>query len=1353
MKETETLQSPNTQKNGFENSNYRVTDKIGEGGYGEVYKAEQISTGQVVAIKSLKTKSSEHRIKHNLARFEREIKLCAEINHPNIVKLIDKGYAKDGNPYAVFEFIQGHTLKSYILKKRGLSAPEMSAIMGQILDALSYSHKKGIIHRDLKPGNIMIIESGSKTHVKILDFGIGSFTNEAGMSNQEKLTVTTDTLGTPTYSSPEQLRGEPPTEKSDLYAWGLIAIECLTGKPVMDGKSIAEVFHKQLMTSNVPIPQALLGHQLGNLLIRVLEKSPRKRIDSADNIMDEFEQINFNTLSGLIQDNGVLYNGDTDGTVANDMVWTAQTGSKKQLTVLCMNLSITPVSNANIDLEILDTIQKDQLNQCRDTALRLGGQVTSHFMNSIAVYFGYPESSDTDARRAGRTALELISEIKRRDTLMRQQQGVGINIKIGIHTGNALIRRNSLPQGCVPNRAFELMSQATYGNVYVSDVSKKLLNPFLEFEHINSTEENVYSLAGERLSESLSSLHLLSNNKNIIGRDTEIKTLTDKWSGITNRGEAILVTGQAGIGKSKLINKIKQDIQDANNTIKECRCMPEYKNNALYPIIKMFRKQWEISDSDNCDIEINKILSALNTIKCDTDMALQILCSWMSISIPKGCHIRDISPEEQKKIIFDIFKSCITDTDINNNLLFVIEDLHWSDPTTIEFLDFLTENIKDENYMLIGTSRNKNEDNNNITTIELDPLSDNAVTHIIKEHLDNKEVSKNTVDYIYSKSDGVPLFVEELTTMLSNKGYIAYNNNRYELSDNIDNENIPVTIQDLLNANLDKLGTTKETACIASAIGREFNYQLLVKSSVKDEAMVQNDLHQLIKSGIIYRQRRVKDNIYIFRHALIRDAAYNNIINNNKKDIHRNIYNAIKNFFPDIAEKSPFVTINHLAKSGEYNKAIIDGISLCNNMVGKSMNKEAAMIIKEVEAWLKNITNKTDYNSYRLMLNDVLIPVLINTEGYGTSSFKSVCTSCEEAIEFLKYSNHKSLAERYEHIVLKSECLYLNHLHVSNQKNEARRLEKIISPRIDELNDAQLRLMIRACIGQLNLCEGKFNESREMLNSVINEGLELKDFNIFHLLGFDPLVMSYGNLCLIDIIYGNYHKAIDFTNKAMDYAIQVGNPGDIILAYIFKGITLFYFNERELTKEMFNEIKREYNDIIEANWMSCLLEFFQDWINNETESSIKVRDALIQGKQDALLTWYDLPIVDTYISNKEYSKALEIINVTKERNLRTNETSLLPRVYSLNACLEYRLNNKITNEAKELFNKSINLAKTYNNKWAELLNRYEYVITFKDSLDNKAIKQQTDIIRDLITNFNLDNTIVRQINIFLTQDS
>jgi tetratricopeptide (TPR) repeat protein/tRNA A-37 threonylcarbamoyl transferase component Bud32 len=266
---------------------YAVGEALRSGGFARVFRALQRTTGQEVAIKLVRPPSgdSETALEDTIQRFRREMRLCAELHHPNIVPLIDSGETADGQLYAVFGFVPGWNLGDLLATEGALDPVEALHFMTQIIDALSCAHARGIVHRDVKPGNIMISATGARRNALLLDFGIGTLVTAGRPPDFRQLTRSGEYLGTPCYSAPEQLRGEPPTARSDLYAWGLIFLECLTGEPVMGAATYHEIVHRQLSPEPVPIPTALQGHELGRILRSVVEKDVERRSASAAEIL------------------------------------------------------------------------------------------------------------------------------------------------------------------------------------------------------------------------------------------------------------------------------------------------------------------------------------------------------------------------------------------------------------------------------------------------------------------------------------------------------------------------------------------------------------------------------------------------------------------------------------------------------------------------------------------------------------------------------------------------------------------------------------------------------------------------------------------------------------------------------------------------------------------------------------------------------------------------------------------------------------------------------------------------------------------------------------------------------------
>lgn len=276
---------------------YVVLEELGSGGFATVYKARQLSTGQQVAVKVLSVESTpEGSVESRVERFRREMALCAELHHPNIVPLIDSGATSDGRVFVVFSLVPGQTLASLLTIEGALDPAEALHLMGQVADAISCAHAKGIVHRDLKPQNIMVTSTGARRNAQVLDFGIGTVTEGNWFADLSKITRTGEYLGTPTYSAPEQLRSEPPTLSSDLYSWGLILIECLTGRPALGTTRAHEAVHRQMGSEPVPLPEGVDGSPLGNLLARVTQKDVTARQISADEVFREVLKIAGDTL-------------------------------------------------------------------------------------------------------------------------------------------------------------------------------------------------------------------------------------------------------------------------------------------------------------------------------------------------------------------------------------------------------------------------------------------------------------------------------------------------------------------------------------------------------------------------------------------------------------------------------------------------------------------------------------------------------------------------------------------------------------------------------------------------------------------------------------------------------------------------------------------------------------------------------------------------------------------------------------------------------------------------------------------------------------------------------------------------
>lgn len=1286
-------------------AHYDLRQQIGEGGYGYVYEAKQISTGQKVAIKVLKLDPSlsEQQKKYQSARFERETRLCAELNHPHIVKLLDKGYTPDNKLFAVFEFIDGETLKERILRNGGLSAKETGDLMGQVLDALAAAHAKGIVHRDLKPRNIMVTEVGSKSHVKILDFGIGAFTREFRNPNEQSLTLTREVMGTPAYSPPELLRGEPATLKSDLYAWGLTTIECLTGVPVMKGNSVAEVFQQQLAQANVPLPPGIAGHPLADLLRRVLHKNPRKRTGDAKAFYQDFKKLNLNSLVGQIESPQKPTQNYEMDTAASPLNWKGLRSEKRQITVLNVKLTVVTSEPTQLDLETLDAIQKDQLNLCKDVGARFGGHVAGELADNVSLFFGYPQVSDNDARRAGRAALELMGTVRRRSALLQAEHGIQLEIRMGMHAGSVLSKPNQTPQGLVPNVAFNLLYAAPAGAILVSESARKLLDPYLEFEaapqqmDTHFTLPNQYfALVGERQTEALSFLRPWSANREMIGREPERKTVLNHWQEVQKGlGTAVVLHGQAGIGKSKLVYEVKKEVRSQNHLYRECRCLPEHQNNALYPFLEMLRNHWGIKEMRDSAQIVPVLEAALSDAGVDLQSALPILCAWLSVELSEGYEVSQATPDVQKQILFDLLKASLRHVGSDQPCLIVLEDLHWLDPTGQEFVEFLLKEMDSQPYLLLMTTRPafvpewKAE---RLQDVQLEPLDAIATEQLVAGVLDGKSVEEQALKYISERADGIPLYLEELTRMLVEEGYLEEVEDQFQLVADSDAQDIPMTLQDLLNARLDRLGPVKETAQLAATIGREFNYDLLARTSLRDESSVQVDLEILMDADLVYRQRRVNDESYVFRHALIRDAAYEGMLVAGRKAHHGRVAEVLKTDFPEVVEENPFEVGRHLAGAEEFGEAVGFGVRGIEKNVRLSTFKEAQSSLPIIRKWVDKIEDTLARVVKSISLSACNSTIAYSVNGPGSQEAYDIGMEIKSQFEHLNsMENYTSDPALREKELRNDWSIFMFHTGQGNLEESAKYgLE--LCEKAKQFGHHKIEMAVSSGLTQTFCLRSEFEKAKEFGWNVINKYDAKRDNLIYQEFGSEPFVFAASMLAYIECDEGNPLKGIELVNQSIEVAKQSENPSNMLWAYTFATNYLSLLGEKELCRSYMEEFLKGVGDDIHEHFISILLFIIRDWCNNDLEVAQKNREILLQTGMEGVLSYYEIPMTDALIQLKKYDEAVELIQASIEGQLRSNIKSKLPQSYDMLAWALFHQKGKITEEVKTAYQKSIELA-------------------------------------------------------------
>src|SRR5262245_43860942 len=782
---------------------YDILAEVGGGSFGWVYRARQLSTGQQVAVKILRTAHAAGTAGSSDARerFRREMRLCAELSHPNIVRLIDSGETAEGLLFAVFEFVPGTTLRELLAQEDKLTLREAIHLMSQVLDALSCAHARGVVHRDLKPENIMITETGARRNAMVLDFGLGGLLQEAAALALPRLTPTCELLGPPCYAAPEQLRGEPTSARSDLYSWGLVFLECLTGALATEGASGHDVIMRQLGPEPVPIPAWLRGQWLGRVLQVVTAKSVDKRDVTIPGLLDALSTIA----------SGEPLRSDTTGQAARTAA------ERRQLTVMSCRIALGATDERELDLDEQDDLLHAFEATVRDIVHDAGGQLTSVLGERILVVFGHPQAREDDARRAVRAALRIATEAQRTSERLESERSVRARAHIGVHTGLVIVR--DLPRvgerglsdllGPTPQIAARLEERAGPSEVLVSSDTHRLLRGVLHAEpagslrlSAHSADMPIFLVTAAQQRPTIESFRGLPEQP-LVARRLERAHLLEAWARARAGSPGVtLLTGEPGIGKSRLLRELRREVPAPDWL--ECRCVIENQSSPLRPFAELLAALPE------------PIETLLERLGFDLPATVPLFARLLEHPADARFPSLAVTPERQKELMLTALVSLAIRVAQERPVVLAVEDLHWGDPTTTELVGLLVEEIRAARMtagegpvrLLLALSARPEFDppwsTHDLDIIQPARLGREDVEAMVAAAVASGQVvDPRVVDLVAGRSDGVPLFVEEVTHVLVEAGQLTAP--AEPLPRDTPEFEVPASLRDLLAARLDSL--------------------------------------------------------------------------------------------------------------------------------------------------------------------------------------------------------------------------------------------------------------------------------------------------------------------------------------------------------------------------------------------------------------------------------------------------------------------------------------------------------------------------------------------------------------------
>jgi class 3 adenylate cyclase/predicted ATPase len=608
------------------------------------------------------------------------------------------------------------------------------------------------------------------------------------------------------------------------------------------------------------------------------------------------------------------------------------TAERRQVTVMFSDLVGSTALSARMDPEDLREVIAAYQKAVAETVQRFGGFVAKYMGDGVLVYFGFPQAHEDDPERAVRAGLELIQAVESLKSSAPLQTRVGIAtglVVVGDLIGSGSAREQAVV-GETPNLAARLQGIAEPNRVVIAEDTRRLIGNLFELEDLGPKDlkgiaEPVRAWAALRprsVESRFEAMHATGLTA-LVGREEELELLLRRWSKAkTSEGQVVLLSGEPGIGKSRLTAALLEQLTDEPHTRLRYFCSPQHTNSALYPIIGQMERAAGLAHGDSAQVKLDKLDALLGPTSTSVhDLAL--LADMLSLPNDGRYATLDLSPEQRRQRTLQALVTRVEALAGQNPLLMVFEDAHWSDPTSLEALGRIADRIASLRVLLFVTFRPEFTPpwigQPHVTALTLNRLPKRDVEVMIDRVVGDKPIPANLRQDIIERTDGIPLFVEEMTKAVVEAG--SQQAERAVSTIPSPSIAVPASLHASLMARLDRLGSARHVAQVGAAIGREFSYALLTAVVRKPEAELRSALEGLLAAGLLFSQGAPPHATYLFKHALVQDAAYGMLLREPRRSLHARIAETLESQFPEIAESQPELLARHYTDAGLIEKA------------------------------------------------------------------------------------------------------------------------------------------------------------------------------------------------------------------------------------------------------------------------------------------------------------------------------------------------------------------------------------------------------------------------------------------------
>jgi class 3 adenylate cyclase/tetratricopeptide (TPR) repeat protein len=667
-------------------------------------------------------------------------------------------------------------------------------------------------------------------------------------------------------------------------------------------------------------------------------------------------------------------------------------GERRHLTVLFCDLADSTAWASRLGAERSRDVVRGFQAMAAEVVERFDGYVAQYLGDGLLVYFGYPRAHEDAPERAVRCGLDLIAAMPRLNDELQSAHGVALALRAGIHTGPVVVsemgggpRRETLALGDIPNLAARLQSHAEHDTLVISAATLRLVPGVFVTRDLGSWPvkgfddpipmHRVLRRAGMR-----SRLLASGERRPPVGRQAELGLLWERWSrACEGRGHVVAISGEPGIGKSCLVQGFRERLANTPHTWLECRGSPYTRDSALFPVLELHQRILGLGADVGAGEKFARIETGLAASGFDPVETAPILAALHGIDLPVGFEAPALSPTGLRKRTLALLSDWLLQLGQQQPAVLLLEDLQWMDPSTLELLSLIVEEMARSRVLLLLTHRADFEPtwlaHTHVTPLPLHALGSAATAELIRAASQQSELPGAWIEEIARRSDGVPLFAEELTRAVidSNSG----------APDRDKQLQVPESLEDLLMERLDRLGTAKQAAQVGSVIGREFSYPLVRALWQAGEPSLRAALAEAVRQECFFQRGAPPDARYAFKHALICDAAYQSLLSGTRRRCHERVARALLSESPEVALDQPELLAHHWTEAGETEQAIGGWQRAGDLAVSRAANREAIHHLMRGLSLIASLPAGTRRDARELSAQLSLGHALVGARGWG----------------------------------------------------------------------------------------------------------------------------------------------------------------------------------------------------------------------------------------------------------------------------------------------------------------------------------------------------------------------------------